>query len=60
MLFGGWASFDRQELFLIHEYSTGKPAALIRIKRSELSDYVPIRSTHAPARRCPGVAFPKI
>ncbi|MFO0613832.1 MAG: hypothetical protein U0414_14665 [Polyangiaceae bacterium] len=53
MLFGGWASFDRQELFLIHEYSTGKPAALIRIKRSELSDYVPIRSTHAPAPVAP-------
>jgi len=49
MLFAGWASFDRQELFLLHEYATGKPAALIRIRRSELSDYIAIRATNAPA-----------
>jgi hypothetical protein len=53
MLFGGWASFDRQELFLIHEYSTGKPAALIRIRRSELDDYVAIRSVNAPEPTAP-------
>lgn len=49
MLFAGWASFDRQELFVLHEYATGKPAALIRINRSELSDYIAIRATNAPA-----------
>lgn len=53
MLFGGWASFDHQELFVIHEYSTGKPAALIRIRRSELDDYVAIRSVHAPEPTAP-------
>lgn len=53
MLFGGWATFDHQELFLIHEYSTGKPAALIRIRRSELDDYVAIRSVNAPAPAAP-------
>lgn len=58
MLFAGWASFDRQELFVLHEYATGKPAALIRIHRKELADYIAIRATTAPEPTAPEVTEP--
>jgi hypothetical protein len=48
MLFAGWASFDHQEVFVIHEYSPGKPTAIERKSMAELADYVPIRSVKAP------------
>jgi hypothetical protein len=53
MLFAGWATFDHREMFLIHEYSTGKPAGLIQINRSSLQDYIAIRSSKAPAPVAP-------
>ena len=48
MLFAGWASFDRQEMFFIHESSPGKPTELIRARRKAIDDYIPIRATNAP------------
>ena len=48
MLFAGWASFDRQEMFFIHESAPGKPTELIRARRSSIQDCIPIRATNAP------------
>lgn len=49
MIFGGWASADHSQLYFLHHYSTGKPVGLIQVSRSELGDYIPVRSVHAPA-----------
>jgi hypothetical protein len=49
MLFAGWASADHSQLYFLHHYSTGKPVALIQIARSELGDFIAIRSVKAPA-----------
>lgn len=48
MLFGGWASADHSQLYLMHHYATGKPAALIQVSRSALGDFIPVRSVDAP------------
>ncbi len=49
MLFVGWASDDHQSMYLIHEYSPGKPTAIVEATRGSLSDYIAIRATNAPA-----------
>lgn len=49
MLFAGWADAEHQVAYLIHHYKPGKPVGLIIKKRSDLGDYVPIRSTQASA-----------
>lgn len=53
MLFAGWASFDRQEMFFIHESAPGKPTALIRASRRSIGDFIPIRASNAPAPAAP-------
>jgi hypothetical protein len=49
MLFAGWASADHSQLYFLHHYATGKPVALIQVSRSELGDFIPIRSVKVPA-----------
>ncbi len=53
MLFAGWASFDRQEMFFIHESAPGRPTALIRASRRSIGDFIPIRASNAPAPIAP-------
>lgn len=48
MLFAGWAAPDHSQLYFIHHYATGKPVGLIQVARSQLDDYVPVRSINAP------------
>lgn len=56
MLFGGWATADHQEMYLIHEYSPGKPAALVRARRDTIGPYIAIRASNAAPPTAPVAA----